>query len=66
MGEVPGGREPYYFGVSITRCRDVAVILMFEGHYYLISDMGKAQALVNEFATKLAEATVSAATTGQE
>lgn len=43
MGEAKSDRGGYYFGVSITRVRDKAVVLLFEGQSRLKSEAGKAQ-----------------------
>ena len=43
IGDATSERGPYVFGVSITRVRDKAVVLMFEGQYRLNSETGRSQ-----------------------
>ncbi|MBN9522567.1 hypothetical protein J0H58_29280 [bacterium] len=43
LGETTGPKGPYVLGVSVTRVRDKAVLLMFEGQYRLTSEAGRAQ-----------------------
>src|SRR5262249_31786015 len=43
MGQARTERGPYYFGGSVTRVRDKAVVMMFEGQYRLSSEAGRAQ-----------------------
>lgn len=42
-GDAVGDGKPYFFGVSVTRVRGRAVMLMFEGPYRLFSAAGRAQ-----------------------
>jgi len=43
MGDAKAGDKPYFFGISITRVRDKAVIMMFEGPYRMTSQAGHEQ-----------------------
>jgi hypothetical protein len=43
MGNGKAKDGPYFFGVSITRFGDKAVLMMFEGPYPLTTDAGRAQ-----------------------
>lgn len=54
LGESSGPKGPYLIGVSVTRVRDKAVLLMVEGQFRLGTDAGRAQ--------EVAELRTSAAT----
>jgi hypothetical protein len=43
FGDATSAKGEYAFGVSLTRVRGKAVILLFEGHYRLQSEAGHAQ-----------------------
>ena len=43
MGDAMTDGKPYFFGVSVTRVRGRAMLLMFEGPYRLLSEAGRAQ-----------------------
>jgi hypothetical protein len=43
MGDAVSDGKPYFFGVSITRVRGHAVMLMLEGPYRLLSEAGRTQ-----------------------
>ena len=43
IGEAQSGKGPYMFGFSITRIRGKAIVMIFEGHYRMMSETGKAQ-----------------------
>lgn len=43
MGDAKADKKPYFFGVSVTRVRDKAVLLMFEGGYRSLSDVNHNQ-----------------------
>jgi hypothetical protein len=43
MGDAKSGDKTYFFGVSITRVGDKAVLIMLEGTYRSFSDIGRAR-----------------------
>jgi hypothetical protein len=43
LGIAHKGSEPYIIGVSVTRVRDRAIVMTFEGHLRLSSQMGRTQ-----------------------